>query len=60
MISFQIDWRSLPPVSPTDLIEYVYLVGPLMEWEFHDMFAFFNLYHAGLGIRNVYVRNIFP
>jgi hypothetical protein len=24
-----------------------------MEWEFHDLFTFFNLYHAALGIRNL-------
>eukprot|EP00029_Vermamoeba_vermiformis_P005374 TRINITY_DN1850_c0_g1_i1.p1 TRINITY_DN1850_c0_g1~~TRINITY_DN1850_c0_g1_i1.p1 ORF type:complete len:293 (+),score=-7.09 TRINITY_DN1850_c0_g1_i1:27-905(+) len=47
------DWKDIPKASPSDRIQYYYLLGPLMEWEFSNILSYWNLYHSGIGVVNL-------
>lgn len=47
-----IDWQTIPPASPSDKVEVLYLMSPLLEEDFGNILEYFSLYHGAIAFVN--------
>jgi len=51
-----VDWRTLPKASPNDFIEVWYLVAPLLEEDYGNLFKDLHGFHGAIAFRNLHTN----